>query len=228
MGRYDLDPGVEGAYEPGSRDLVLRNLRGIKTPRAMGQAEAKALWLAQQKYLRRIAADTRFSTDIIREMHGDWLGGIYSWAGQFRTVEMSKGGFSWPPAFRVAANMAAFERHSLKRLTPCIANDVETAAPAMAEIQAELLLIHPFREGNGRLARWLTDLMAWQAGFPAPEYGFSGPGSKIRREHYLRAVIAGYGRNYDPLARLLAEGLRRALARGRGTGGSLMPRAPSK
>jgi hypothetical protein len=29
-------------------------------------------------------------------------------------------------------------------------------------VHAELLLIHPFREGNGRLARWLADLMALQ------------------------------------------------------------------
>ncbi len=215
MGRYQSDPGVEGAHEPGSRNLVLRNLRHIKAPRAMDQAEAEALLRAQKHFLYRVAADTRFTADLIREMHGDWLGGIYSWAGQFRTVEMSKGGFVWPPALRVAANMAAFDRDCLRRLTPCVAGDIETAARAMAEVQAELLLIHPFREGNGRIARWLTDLMALQAGFPAPEYAFSGRGSRTRREQYLRAVVKGYARNYEFLARLLAEGLRRALARGR-------------
>jgi len=40
-------------------------------------------------------------------------------------------------------------------------------ATALAEVHAELILIHPFREGNGRLARLLALLMALQAGFAA-------------------------------------------------------------
>ena len=35
---------------------------------------------------------------------------------------------------------------------------------SIAMVHTELLLIHPFRDGNGRLARWLADIMAAQAG----------------------------------------------------------------
>jgi hypothetical protein len=28
-----------------------------------------------------------------------------------------------------------------------------------------MLLVHPFRDGNGRLARWLAELMFFQAGY---------------------------------------------------------------
>ena len=35
-------------------------------------------------------------------------------------------------------------------------------ALAVAIEHAELLLIHPFRDGNGRVARWLADVMAVQ------------------------------------------------------------------
>jgi cell filamentation protein len=228
MNRYQSDPGVEGEYEEGSRGLVLRNRCGIKSPRKMDQAEAEALLRAQQRFLLRIAADTRFTISLIKEMHAEWLGGIYEWAGRFRTVEMSKGGFVWPPAIRVAANMTAFERDTLCRRTPCRGGDMGTAARAMAEVQAELLLVHPFREGNGRIARWLADLMALQVGFPMADYGFSGRGGKGRREQYLRAVVAGYARNYDPLARVVGEALRRALARSGLSGANRTPRAPSK
>jgi Fic family protein len=52
-----------------------------------------------------------------------------------------------------------------------------------------LLFIHPFREGNGRLVRWLADLMIAQADLPAPDYGFAGPGSRKRQRQYLNAVM---------------------------------------
>jgi cell filamentation protein len=48
-----------------------------------------------------VGPDTRFTADMIREMHRRWLGGIYSWAGTYRTVERQKGSFRCPPAFRV-------------------------------------------------------------------------------------------------------------------------------
>lgn len=47
----------------------------------------------------------------------------------------------------------------------------------LAIIHAEFLLIHPFREGNGRLARWLAELMCLQSGLPLPDFGFDIPGN---------------------------------------------------
>ena len=35
----------------------------------------------------------------------------------------------------------------------------------IAKVHAELLLIHPFREGNGRTARILANLMSRKAGY---------------------------------------------------------------
>jgi cell filamentation protein len=58
---------------------------------------------------------------------------------------------------------------------------LDQMAMAIAVVHAELLLIHPFRDGNGRLARWVADVMAIQAGYPTPAYGFSGQGNKKRR-----------------------------------------------
>ncbi len=105
--------------------------------------------------------------------------------------------------------MAAFEQGPLRQHTPCPAAPVREVARRIAEVHADLLLIHPFREGNGRLARWLADLMAFQAGFPAPTYGFTGRGSRARRERYLAAVTQGYGRDYDALAEFFAEAMER-------------------
>jgi cell filamentation protein len=144
-------------------------------------------------------------------MHHEWMGGIYEWAGEYRTVEVQKGDFRWPPAYRVPQNMDSLEQNLLFRNTPCRPGSLAEVAWRIAEVHAELLLIHPFREGNGRLARWLADLMAFQAGLPPPDYAFRGKGSVGRKAQYLRAVSLGYLREYEALATFFAEALRRRL-----------------
>src|SRR4051794_35678586 len=105
MDRYQVAMGVEGEYEPGSRGRVLRNLLGISRKREMDQLELETLLRVQDHYVDLVHLETRFTADFIRKMHRDWLGKIYPWAGNYRTVEVAKGGFTWPPAFRVADNM---------------------------------------------------------------------------------------------------------------------------
>jgi cell filamentation protein len=180
----------------------------------MDQAEFEALVVAQDLYLRRIGPSTRLTIEILCRMHRDWLGDIYDWAGRYRTVELAKGGFRWPPAFRVAQNMGAFEKGVLARCTPCRPGPLPEVARCLAEVHAELLLIHPFREGNGRLARWLSDVMAFQAGLPGPNYGFVDRGARKRRVDYLEAVKKGYMQDYEPLTAFFVEAFERRL-RGR-------------
>lgn len=211
MNRYSAETGIEGEYEPGSRGRVLRNLRGITSVRAMPQEEHDELLRAQRRFLERIQSYTRFDAELLCEMHRDWLGGIYPWAGKYRMVEMQKGAFRWPPAFGVAANMADFESRLLRPLTPCHAGTIQEVALRVAQVHADLLLIHPFREGNGRLARWLADLMIAQAGLPTPNYDFEGKGSRRRQARYLAAVIRGYSGDVTLLAAFFVEVLTRRL-----------------
>jgi cell filamentation protein len=161
--------------------------------------------------LERIEDTTRFDAALLCSMHRAWLGKLYSWAGRYRQVELAKGAFRWPPAALVARNMAAFESGLLRECTPCRPDSVAVVADCVAKVHAELLLIHPFREGNGRLARWLADLMIAQAGLPAPDYGFEGPGSRKRKSQYLSAVYRGYLRDYRALRDFFIEVVERRL-----------------
>lgn len=117
--RYQKPSGAEGNAQSGSRGRVLRNIAGIVRKRDMDKAEYAALVAAQSRYLETLTAQTRFTSKRLREMHRDWLHEIYPWAGQYRTVELEKDGFLWPPAFLVAQNMAQFEAGLLKTHTPC-------------------------------------------------------------------------------------------------------------
>jgi len=209
--RYKIATDVEGENQPGSRKRVLRNLPGIVRKREMDVAEYEALLQAYEASLSRISDETRFTAALLCEMHHSWLGRIYEWAGRYRTVEMSKGGFQFPPAHMVERNMAALEAGALHENTPCRAGAIPTVAQRIAQVHVELLLIHPFRDGNGRLARWLADLMALQAGLSVPDYGFTGRGARARQERYLAAVMRGYAQDYGLLADFFAEAIERRL-----------------
>jgi len=208
MSRYVSPAGAEGQFEPGSRGRVLENLLNITSKVEMDRAELDALIEAQGAYYRKPRLERqRVTARFIRQMHRAWLGGVYAWAGAYRSVELMKGDFSWPPAFRVPENMARFEAEVLAEHTPCRTREVSALCRSLAIVHAELLLIHPFREGNGRLARWLADIMAFQAGSAPPEYRFTGRGARQLRGKYLEAVSEGYVGNYEPLERFFEEAL---------------------
>ncbi len=212
MSRYEADAGIEGEYEPGSGGRVLRNLRGIRRIGEMHQTEFDALTRAKLRYQDIVQETTRFDMPLLCAMHRDWLWKIYAWAGQYRKFEMAKGGFRWPPAHLVAQNMIAFDSGFLRECTPCRPAAVGIVAERVAKVHAELLLIHPFREGNGRMARWLADLMIQQADLPTPDYGFEGKGSRKRQQSYLNAVIRGYAQDYRPLTEFFIDVIERRLA----------------
>lgn len=205
--RYQAE-GAEAEFEPGSRGRVLRNLRGIHSVRAMAQVESKALLVATNQVIDQTDVHQRFTAIDICNMHRLWLGGIYAWAGEYRQVNMMKDGFPFAAAGQVPAQMALLERGALREYTPCRAVDADAQALAMGTVHAELIFIHPFREGNGRCARLLSALMGLQAGLPMLE--FSGIRGAAKRR-YIAAIHAAVGRDYGPIAAVFRAVIDRTL-----------------
>ena len=119
---------------------------------------------------------------------------------------MGKGGFQFASAHLIHGLMSQFQRELLTAETPCEGMDDERLLVALARTHAEFILIHPFREGNGRLARLLNTLMALQAGLPLLDFdGLRGHA----RQRYIAAIHAALDRNYEPLEQVFAGVLRR-------------------
>jgi cell filamentation protein len=93
--------------------------------------------------------------------------------------------------------------------TPCNFKDRADVVRVLAETHVELVLIHPFREGNGRVARFLSILMALQAGLPLLDFSVI---AEQKKQRYFAAVQAGLDRNYQPMERLFAEIIEWSLA----------------
>ena len=205
--RYAAE-GVEAEFEPGSRGRVLRNLQGVRSVREMARLESERLLAATQRLIDDTELEQRFLGEDICRMHKLWLGELYAWAGEYRQVNIGKDGFMFAAAHLVPGLMQEFERGPLRDYTPCRYATAEEQGHALAVVHAELILIHPFREGNGRCARLLATLMGLQAGLPVLNFG-GIRGEEKRR--YIGAVHAAVGRDYTPMTTVFQRVITRTL-----------------
>lgn len=206
--RYNTSALIEDQFEPGSRGRVLRNLLGIKSKPEMERLETEHYLRATDELTEKFDREHRFTADDICYMHKLWLGAIYEWAGRYRHVLLSKDNFTFAaPAF-IPRLMEELERTVLRRYTPCIFDSTDEIIEALAVVHTELVLIHPFREGNGRIARLLSALMAFQAGLPFLNFNEI---RDERKEEYFAAVRAGLERNYKPMEKIFNEVIYRTL-----------------
>ena len=101
---------------------------------------------------------------LVQRMHRALLGKIYPFAGTWRTVGLHKGEGpeKWPlPRGGIQPQMELLERDVLGR-SPLISDDNDAVFRYAAEVMGECIAIHPFREGNGRTAFILGNLILMQ------------------------------------------------------------------
>jgi len=76
-----------------------------------------------------------------------------------------------------------------------------TSSKINGKTHIEFFLVHPFREGNGRLSRLLADVMAVQAGFQPLDYSCWDQDKSA----YISAIQAGLSMNYQPMKGLVSR-----------------------
>lgn len=176
----------------------LENLLGLNSLEEIHHAEFEGFLMAEIFFTERLTTHTVFDLKYIREIHKTALGELYAFAGKYRTVNMSKGGFVFPAARYIPQNMRIFEKEVLKKL-PHRYNCKEALTKDIAKVHGELLFIHPFREGNGRTARILANLMARKQGYAGLDF------SSIDMQHYIIAVQKVSEMDYSYMERVIAK-----------------------
>lgn len=182
------------------QDTILPNSKGITDLVAIQKEEAKGFIKANIILTTELNETTKFDLDYIFRIHKLSLAHIYEFAGELRNVDMSKGGFAFPSALHLAKSMNDFEEGILKGLK----NRYETKEQLIndiARVHAELLFIHPFREGNGRTARILANLMCHKAGYES--LSFEKLDTPEMFENYVVAVQQAGFLNYKPMIKLI-------------------------
>ena len=199
-------------FQSGSRKRVLKNVLGYTTLSDIEDAELLGYLSAEKKLIGEVTGIQRFTSEDVNRIHKYFLGHLYSWAGTYRLVNLTKGGFMFASAMAIPAMMKEFEKHVLKRYTPCQGKTLDKIAQKIAIVHAEFLLIHPYREGNGRTARLLAALMAYQARLPGIDFSFIGSrGKEFNR--YVTAIQRRLNRDYLLMQEIVLIALKCALRR---------------
>jgi cell filamentation protein len=171
-------------YEsPSDQGEILPNLLGLKTEKEINEAEFEGFLRSEIYFSEKLTASTKFNVKYILSLHKEALKDIYSFAGKLRDVNLSKGGFAFAAAKFLPESMSVFEKEILSKLKNKYSSREELVR-AIAVVHGELLFIHPFREGNGRTARLLANLMSRKAGFSSLKF------DKVGKEEFDRYVMA--------------------------------------
>ena len=184
---------------PDSQDEVLPNLLGLKSVEEIGLSEFEGFLKAEILFTENLTQSTKFTVKYIMDLHKIALEQLYSFAGKLRTVNISKGGFVFPAARFLPDSMREFDNGILSNLS----NNYESKEDLIRDIavvHGELLFIHPFREGNGRTARIIANLMARKQGFDALKFGNF---DKKSFPEYILAVQNSAGKDYNKMIELI-------------------------
>lgn len=108
--------------------------------------------------------------ECLRKIHCVIFGGLFTFAGKIRAVNISKGGF------RFANSLF------LEKILPVISDMPQKSFSDILTKYTEMNIAHPFREGNGRAMRlWLDAILE-------REMNTRIDWRKISRDEYLSAI----------------------------------------
>ena len=152
---YSIDPISANCY-PGT--AVLINKFDIRDEEKLNEVESV---LASVRYAEWLNAPKAYSFDFehYKAIHYFLFSDLYDWAGQIRTVNISKKGTNFTPAENIEEQAALI----FKRLKNCnYFKGLEHGelVDEIVDFYCVTNALHPFREGNGRTQRvFLTQLI---------------------------------------------------------------------
>lgn len=179
---------------------VLRNLANIGETTLLDDYEAE-MSIMRQIELAADPSAAGFDFTHLREIHRYLFQDVYAWAGELRTVDISKGTSRFGSHLHVENfltklfNGLAEERKIWKRSAGTV-----DWADRFAHYMGEINAAHPFREGNGRAQRLFIGQLA-------DEHGFEIRWDLMTAKQILTVSIASFDGDNGPLKELIAKHL---------------------
>lgn len=127
--------------------------------------KAKKLFLSGKVYDIEVG-----TTAGLRAIHHTLFDGLYSFAGEIRKLNISKGGFRFANSLYLLPALEAIEKMPENSFEEIVAKYVE------------MNIAHPFMEGNGRTTRIWLDMMLRRTLGKVIDW------RKISREAYIQAI----------------------------------------
>ncbi len=155
--RYDVYTTTQSIYCYLDTN-VLKNKLNIRDNKLLKNAEEEITLIKQMELLKNPISGN-FTKTHLMNIHRFIFEDIYSFAGKIRKEQISKADTMFYPPNLINRELEKVfskikERSMLKE------KDTEKIFDNLAYVMAELNIIHPFREGNGRTIREFIRLMA--------------------------------------------------------------------
>ncbi len=150
-----------------------------------GQSKKKAYALFESGILNSLEIGT---VKCLQQIHAYLFGGLYDFAGQIRSKNISKGGFQFAMAQFLTSSLLTIEAMP------------ESTFEEIIDKYVEMNIAHPFMEGNGRSTRIWLDLMLKRTLKKCIDW------SKVNKNSYLEAMQKSVVNSND-LKTLLAPAL---------------------
>lgn len=182
---------------------ILINKAGLKTKEALEKLE-KDIVTYRLFELMQSGITGEFDKHHLISIHKKLFGDIYDFAGKYRNENIAKGSFLF--------SNFEFIDYSLDEIFKDLAEDIKTnafekqnkeeIAKKLAYYYAEINVVHPFREGNGRATREFLRQLALK-------YGYILDFTKIPAKDILVASIKSIT-DITELTEIYKKGLRKA------------------
>lgn len=192
--KYYYDYEWDGKYcYPNS--YVLKNKLNISDSVALNVAE-REITAMKILFLKKNMVKGNFDLNHLQKIHFLIFSDIYDWAGQLRTVDISKGNVFCRSMYLESCANDIFRK--LKKDNYLLTFQRDEIPHKLAYYLGEINVIHPFREGNGRTQRLFIEYLAGINGF---NIDFSS----VTEHDMIKASALAFGGNYVKLNKIFDE-----------------------
>lgn len=176
---------------PGTK--VLKNRRNLRTQDALDRFETA---ITAQRFNEPLPAG-KLSEQHYQRVHRHLFRDVYTWAGQYREVRISKGDSAFCyPEYIPQEMKKLFEQ--LQRDNFLQGLSAQLFVREAASFLADLNAIHPFRDGNGRSQIAFMALVAALASHPLRL-------SRLVPGDFMAAIIRSFQGDEEPLAKQMTR-----------------------
>lgn len=163
---------------------ILKNKFDIRDIDVLHEAE-REYSMVRYAELEKRGVTGRFDLNHLRAIHKYLFQDVYEWAGEIRTVDISKGNIFCLSQFILPQFDNLYKELKRDKLLMNI-SDKHKMSQKLAYYLAEINAIHPFREGNGRTQRMYCEQLCLGNGRFYLDF------SEISSEEMLRASVESF------------------------------------
>ena len=132
-----------------------------------------------------------YNLEYLQQLHRYLFSSLYSWAGELRDVDIRKGGtYFCNCRFMISEATKLFNKLENNNWLAGLSKD--EFCEKLAFFYCEFNMIHPFREGNGRVQRLFFEHIALSAGYELDW-------ENVEQNEWIRANIDGVNVSSEPM-----------------------------